>query len=59
MKKNRRIALAVAIMLMAMLHASCALAQVKVSDKEIVGVWIMTSMKYDGEDREYISENYG
>ena len=58
MKKNRRIALAVAIMLMAMLHASCALAQVKVSDKEIVGVWIMTSMKYDGEDREYISENY-
>ena len=59
MKKNRRFALAVAIMLMAMLHASCALAQVKVSDKEIVGVWIMTSMKYDGEDREYISENYG
>lgn len=58
MKKNRRFALAVAIMLMAMLHASCALAQVKVSDKEIVGVWIMTSMKYDGEDREYISENY-
>lgn len=59
MKKNRRIALAVAIMLMAMLHASCALAQMKVPDKEIVGVWIMTSMKYDGEDREYISENYG
>ena len=58
MKKNRRIALAVAIMLMAMLHASCALAQVKVSDKEIVGVWIMTSRKYGGEDREYISENY-
>ena len=58
MKKNRRIALAVAIMLMAMLHASCALAQMKVPDKEIVGVWIMTSMKYDGEDREYISENY-
>ena len=55
MKKNRRIALAVAIMLMAMLHASCALAQVNVSDKEIVGVCIITSMKYDGENRYYIS----
>ena len=47
-----------ALLLMALLHASDMRAQAKVEDKEIVGVWIMTSLKFEGEDKEYISDNY-
>lgn len=48
----------VAIMLLSLLTPDTATAQQKVSDKEIIGVWVMTSMKYDGEDKELISDSY-
>ena len=53
-----RIAAFVAVMLITMFCATSAYAQAKVADKEIIGVWIMTSMKYEGEDREFISDSY-
>lgn len=48
----------IAIMLMAWLNASTLMAQTKVADKEIIGVWIMSSMKFEGENRELISDTY-
>lgn len=59
MKKNNvmRLALCV-VMMMALISPISVKAQPKVDDKEIIGVWIMKSMKFDGEDKEYISENY-
>lgn len=39
----------IAIMFLAWLNPSLASAQQKISDKEIVGVWVMTSMMYEGE----------
>lgn len=48
----------IAIMFISWLTPDTAMAQQKISDKEIIGVWIMTSMKYEGEDKELISDNY-
>ena len=45
-------------MFLSMMCSTRAMAQVKVADKEIIGVWVMTSMKYDGENKELIGENY-
>ena len=36
---------AILCMLLSMLHPTSAKAQAKVADKEIIGVWVMTSMK--------------
>lgn len=47
-----------AVMFFSMLNATSAMAQAKVDDKEVVGVWIMTSMKWEGENKELISESY-
>ena len=60
MKKNHvtRIAAFLSVMLLALLNVNSAKAQAKVDDKEIIGVWIMTSMKWEGENKENISENY-
>lgn len=60
MKKNlaKRIMTFGAILFLAMLTPNCIKAQRKVADKELVGVWIMTSMKFDGEGMNYISDNY-
>lgn len=41
-----------------MLNATCVMAQAKVDDKEIIGVWIMKSMKFEGENKELISDSY-
>ena len=49
---------AILCMLLSMLHPTSAKAQAKVADKEIIGVWVMTSMKYDGENKEYINGSY-
>ena len=49
---------AILCMLLSMLHPTSAKAQTKVADKEIIGVWVMTSMKYDGENKEYINGSY-
>lgn len=54
----KRIVASIALMLMALVNASSVFAQAKVDDKEIIGVWIMTSMKFEGESRELISEKY-
>lgn len=48
----------VALMILSLSYASRMMAQVQVDDKEIVGVWIMTSMKFEGENKEYIDKNY-
>lgn len=48
----------IAIMLFAWLNASAIMAQVKVADKEIIGVWVMSSMKYEGEGKELITDKY-
>lgn len=60
MEKNhvKRIATIAAIMLITMVNATKSFRQVKVDDKEIIGVWIMSSMKFEGENKELISENY-
>lgn len=60
MKKNevKRMALCLAVMLLAMLNATSVKAQAKVADKEIIGVWIMSSMKFEGENKELISDSY-
>lgn len=60
MKKDymKRVAAFFLVMLLTMLNATRIMAQAKVADKEIIGVWIMTSMKYEGEDKEFISDNY-
>lgn len=60
MKKNqvKRVAAFVAVMLVAMFNSTGAFAQAKVDDKEIIGVWVMQSMKYEGEDKNYISDSY-
>lgn len=60
MKKNnvKRTVLCMAMMVVAMMSSLSAMAQAKVDDKEIIGVWIMKSMKFDGEDKELINEGY-
>lgn len=60
MKKIKAIQTSAVIlcMLFSMFHPISAIAQAKVADKEIIGVWVMTSMKYDGEDKEYINGSY-
>lgn len=60
MKKNqsKRIMAFAAVMLIALLNTASSFAQAKVADKEIIGVWIMKSMKFEGESKEYITNNY-
>lgn len=59
MKKNmKHILTLISIVLLTMLSSSSANAQVKVDDKEIIGTWIMTSMKFEGENKEYIDDSY-
>lgn len=60
MKKNlsKRIMAFAAVMLIALLHTASSFAQAKVEDKEIISVWIMKSMKFEGESKEYIPNNY-
>ncbi len=58
MKNIKRIATSLAIMLIALLNTTPTFAQAKVADKEIIGVWVMTSMKYEGENKEYINDSY-
>lgn len=60
MKKNqvKRIAAFFTVMLITMLNATSAMAQAKVADKEIIGVWIMSSMKFEGENKELITDSY-
>lgn len=48
----------VAVMVFNLCNATNAMAQAKVADKEIIGVWIMESMKYAGEKKNHIGENY-
>lgn len=60
MKKSqvKRIVAFASVMFITLLNASIIMAQPKVDDKEIVGAWVMSSMKYDGENKNYISESY-
>ena len=46
------------ILLLTLFNATCAMAQAKVADQEIVGVWIVSSMKFAGESKEHIGDNY-
>ena len=48
----------VALVFLSLANATSAFAQAKVADKEIVGVWIMTSMKWEGENKNHINEAY-
>ncbi len=60
MKKSnaKRVAAFLALMIITMVNAASSFAQAKVDDKEIIGVWIMSSMKYEGESKEYIGDSY-
>ena len=60
MKKNKskRIARLLLVVLFIMMGTNNIIAQTKVADKEIIGVWIMVSMKYEGENKEFINDNY-
>ena len=58
MKKNRTLT-RLAMMLLAMLMSSTVMAQaVKTSDKDLIGVWVMESMKFEGQKVNYVSEDY-
>lgn len=54
----KRIAAVLTLMLLTLLNATGAMAQTKVDDKEIIGVWIMTSMKFQGENEELVNGSY-
>lgn len=60
MKHNlhKQIVALVAVLLVTLVNAISIFAQAKVDDKEIIGVWIMTSMKYEGENENHINANY-
>ncbi|MDE5561050.1 MAG: hypothetical protein K2J00_04505, partial [Bacteroidaceae bacterium] len=60
MKKNnvKVIAVFVSVMFFALLCSGRAMAQQKVTERDIIGVWIMTSFKYDGEERNYVGDAY-
>lgn len=60
MKKTQILKLAAfaVLMFVSMFNASSLTAQVKIDDKEIIGVWIMKSMKFEGENKELINDNY-
>lgn len=60
MKKNnvKGLFAFIAVMVFAFLNPTSAMAQAKVADKEIIGVWIMSSMKYAGENKNHIGDNY-
>lgn len=60
MKNNqaKRVVSLLSVLLSILLSATSALAQVKVADKEIIGVWKMTSMKFAGESKEHIDKSY-
>ncbi len=45
-----RMAVMMAMVVAVLLNATPVMAQKKVADKELVGVWLMQSMQYDGED---------
>lgn len=57
-KQVTRIVACIALMLLSMASATNTFAQAKVDDKEIVGVWVMASMKYEGENKEFINDKY-
>lgn len=58
MKKNRTVA-RLAMMLFAMFISSTVMAQTaKTTDKDLIGVWVMESMRYEGNKENYISEGY-
>lgn len=48
----------VTVMVFTVFCSTSAMAQAKVADKEIVGVWIMSSMKYVGETKNHIGDSY-
>ena len=54
---NRTLGL-LAMLFVILLSTTSVYAQAKVDDKEIIGTWIMTSAKYEGENKEYINDSY-
>lgn len=59
MKKNRTVA-RLALMLFAMFISSTVMAQkAKTTDKDLIGVWLMVSMKFEGQKEEYLDGDYG
>lgn len=58
MKRNRTVA-RLAMMLFAMFISSSVMAQkAKTTDKDLIGVWILESMKFEGKKDNYIGEDY-
>lgn len=47
-----------AMLFIALLATTGVHAQARVDDREIIGTWIMTSMKFEGENKELISSKY-
>lgn len=47
-----------ALLLLAMASVLPVAAQKKIADKELVGVWVMQSMQYEGEDKVVCGKNY-
>ena len=54
----KKATLLLSVVFLTMLNATSAMAQTKIADKEIIGVWIMSSMKYEGENKELIDDSY-
>lgn len=58
MKKNIILA-RLAMMLLAMFISSTVVAQkAKTTDKDLIGVWVMESMKFEGQKKNYIGGDY-
>lgn len=58
MKKNIILA-RLAMMMLAMFISSNVMAQkAKTTDKDLIGVWVMESMKFEGQKENYIGGDY-
>lgn len=54
----RRIAAFIAVVIITMANATSAMAKPQVDDKEIIGVWIMKSMMWEGENKNLVNASY-
>lgn len=56
--QNNRFTVLMVLVFISLVGASTCFAQSKVDDKEIIGAWVLHSMKYKGENQEYVTDSY-
>lgn len=61
MKKNqsiRKMAVLLAAVILFVMNVVDAEAKTKPKDKDLIGVWVMSSLTYEGEDENLLGDNY-